>query len=157
MRTKLYSAVEEIMKGIPVVQEARKKYKKLDVKGVENGYYWFVALEDSTLSFQTEEEAIQFYYSINCCGFLHKLNKPMQWNPLGYRRRGMKSDINGQSTCPKGKAQWEKFLNLEGEEKYQYDYHAMDGDFFTGVFISLKMAQIKRDQWLEKKGELNGH
>ena len=66
----------------------------------------------------------------------------------------MKSDINGCSTCPVGKENYEFFninLGRKTYEKVQYDYRHTDGELFSCVANSLEEAREKRNKWLESK------
>ena len=66
----------------------------------------------------------------------------------------MKSDINGCSTCPVGKENYEFFIVNLGRktyEKVQYDYRHTDGELFSCVANSLDEAREKKDNWLKNK------
>lgn len=66
----------------------------------------------------------------------------------------MKSDINGCSTCPVGKENYEFFTVNLGRNTYrkvQYDYRHTDGELFSCVANSLDEAREKKNKWLESK------
>ncbi len=66
----------------------------------------------------------------------------------------MKSDINGCSTCPGGKENYEFFTINIGRKTYdkiQYDYRHTDGELFSCVANSLNEAREKKNKWLESK------
>ena len=65
----------------------------------------------------------------------------------------MKGDINGCSTCPAGKEQYEWYTYRSGRKvrkMVQYDYRHTDGELFSCVAPSLEDARKRRDAWLEK-------
>ena len=66
----------------------------------------------------------------------------------------MKSDINGCSTCPVGKENYEFFTINFGRKTYkkvQYDYRHTNGELFSCVANSLDEAREKKDKWLKNK------
>lgn len=66
----------------------------------------------------------------------------------------MKTDINGCSTCPTGREQYEHYTHRSGRKVYnlvQYDYRHTDGELFSCVAPSLEEARRRRDKWLESK------
>ena len=63
----------------------------------------------------------------------------------------MKSDVNGCSTCPAGREQYEFYTQPFGRKRrrlVQYDYRHTDGDLFSCVAPSLEEARRRRDTWL---------
>ena len=63
----------------------------------------------------------------------------------------MKSDVNGCSTCPAGREQYEFYTQPVGRKRrrlVQYDYRHTDGDLFSCVAPSLEEARRRRDTWL---------
>lgn len=62
----------------------------------------------------------------------------------------MKTDINGCSTCPVGKEQFEFFKYGSGGA-FQYEYRADDGELFTIVRSNLNECRVERDLWLQNK------
>lgn len=68
----------------------------------------------------------------------------------------MKTDVNGCSTCLRGKEQHETFYLTIGRKKLrrvQYDYRRNDGELFTCIARSLEEARAKRDDWLSQIGK----
>ena len=66
----------------------------------------------------------------------------------------MKSDINGCSTCPAGRENYEFYTQkIMGKRTklVQYDYRHTDGELFSCVAKSLDDARSRRDAWLDKK------
>ena len=66
----------------------------------------------------------------------------------------MKTDINGCSTCPVGKENYEEFTMTIGRkvyEKVQYDYRHTDGELFSCVANSLEEARERKNKWLKNK------
>jgi hypothetical protein len=62
----------------------------------------------------------------------------------------MKSDMNGCSTCPIGKEQYEHF-RMRNKPYVQYDYRHADGELFSIVAKSLEIARSRKDIWLATK------
>lgn len=62
----------------------------------------------------------------------------------------MKSDINGQSTCPSGTEQYEQFT-VQAKTFWQYDYRTPGGELFSTVALSLEKCREKRNQWEAKQ------
>lgn len=66
----------------------------------------------------------------------------------------MKTDINGCSTCPAGRENYEFYTQkIMGKRTklVQYDYRHTDGELFSCVAKSLDDARSRRDAWLAKK------
>ena len=66
----------------------------------------------------------------------------------------MKTDINGCSTCPVGRENYEFYTRKIGRKAtrlVQYDYRHTDGELFSCVAKSLDEARERRDAWLSKK------
>ena len=62
----------------------------------------------------------------------------------------MKTDKNGQSTCPAGEERYELFP-YRRDTRVQYDYRHTDGELFSGVFANLHEARKARHEWLFEK------
>ena len=60
----------------------------------------------------------------------------------------MKKDVNGCSTCPKGKESYECF-EYRGKKFVQYDYRHTNGDLFSCVASNLEACREKKNKWLE--------
>jgi len=61
----------------------------------------------------------------------------------------MKTDQNGQSTCPPGQEKYETFV-IGNKRLVQYDYRTPDGKLFTTVARTLEAARTRRDAWLDE-------
>lgn len=59
----------------------------------------------------------------------------------------MKTDINGRSTTPPGREQYETFATRAGK-RVQYDYRTPSDKLFSCVAQTLTAARAKRDAWL---------
>lgn len=61
----------------------------------------------------------------------------------------MKSDVQGCSTCPKGKEQYEIYKSaFDGKLRVQYDFRTEDDRLFSCIAKSLEDARKQRDLWL---------
>lgn len=63
----------------------------------------------------------------------------------------MKSDVNGTSTCPKGKEQFEAYKTSDKNIRVQYDYRTPEGKLFSTVKPTLKECREARDKWLKEQ------
>lgn len=64
----------------------------------------------------------------------------------------MKTDQNGQSTCPPGQERYEEYI-IGRKSLVQYDYRTFDGLLFSTVAKSLETARARRDAWLKEQAK----
>ncbi len=65
----------------------------------------------------------------------------------------MKTDVNGCSTCTKGKESFEYFISPSGKAHVQYDYRTPQGELFSTIAPDLKTCRAQRDAWVAEKPE----
>lgn len=64
----------------------------------------------------------------------------------------MKTDIDGCSTIPAGKEQYEVFTVRCGMQRVQYDYRTVSGELFSCIGKTLEECREKRSKWLASQG-----